>query len=184
MARRKTEHSQVQLLLAQLKKHGIEVDFENPDSDLRIKSVALSRQSLQDAQALAERHLEDARNHFSNLRDHTQKLFYLVLIMLGFDLILFVLAIAFAVWQKQELMIVFGVGVIAAALVAGVLVFVHHHAQARTDMSFERVDRIQRFLLANSICDNLGETQQNQVRAQLANLIADTEMEKLLRSWN
>ena len=124
-------------------------------------------------QEVAATQLELINNYYSTILDQARKSFNWAIIAAGVGLLFFVSAVGFLlVTQKSDLS---AISVISGALIeviSGINFYLYGKALSQLDLFHGRLERTQRFLLANSVCEKLkGETQQL-ARAELVRVIS------------
>lgn len=124
-------------------------------------------------QQVAASQLELINNYYSTILDQARQSFRWAIIAAGVGLLFFISAVGFLlVTQKSDLS---SISVISGALIeviAGINFYLYGRTIAQLDLFHGRLERTQRFLLANSVCEKLkGEAQQS-ARAELVRVIS------------
>lgn len=124
-------------------------------------------------QEVAASQLELINNYYSTILDQARQSFRWAIIAAGVGLLFFISAVGFLlVTQKSDLS---AISVISGALIeviAGINFYLYGRTISQLDLFHGRLERTQRFLLANSVCEKLkGEAQQS-ARAELVRVIS------------
>lgn len=124
-------------------------------------------------QQVAASQLELINNYYSTILDQARQSFRWAIIAAGVGLLFFISAVGFLlVTQKSDLS---AISVISGALIeviAGINFYLYGRTISQLDLFHGRLERTQRFLLANSVCEKLkGEAQQS-ARVELVRVIS------------
>jgi len=151
---------------------------EQPKSvkeQLAVQRVAKANPS--NVQEVAASQLEIINSYYQNVLYQAKESFQWALVAAGSGLIFFLVAIGFLVHEKSEK--VSNVSLISGALVeviAGINFYLYSRASDQLSRFHTRLDVTQRFLLANSLCENLEGEIKHETRAELIRLIANHQM--------
>ena len=168
----------------------IEVDSEGNVSvrsfnmeNTRLANVAQANPS--NIQEVAASQLGIINNYYKGVLQQAQQSFRWALISAGVGLVFFIGAIGFLVFQKpstdsnKQFLGASHISLISGALIeviSGINFYLYARASTQLESFHSRLDRTQRFLLANSVCENLeGEIKQS-TRAELVQIIATSRI--------
>ena len=85
----------------------------------------------------------------------------------------FIIAAGFALSEKNALgATLAAISGAVVEIVAGIVFYLYGKTTSQLGDFHGRLERLQRYLLANSICESLGETERDKVRADLIREIA------------
>ena len=98
--------------------------------------------------------------------------FVWALIASGAGLIFFMVAIAFQLGSKTDVAIISAIGGALIEFIAAVNFYLYGKTTTQLNLFHGRLEVTQRFLLANSLCDNLGEKYKDETRSFLIRQLA------------
>ncbi|MEL7225015.1 MAG: hypothetical protein AAGL17_09120 [Cyanobacteria bacterium J06576_12] len=127
---------------------------------------------------VAASQLEIINSYYQSVLHQAKESFQWALVAAASGLIFFLVAIGFLVNEKSER--ISNVSLISGALVevvAGINFYLYSRASNQLSSFHTRLDVTQRFLLANSLCENLEGELKNETRADLVRLIANYKVE-------
>ena len=98
--------------------------------------------------------------------------FVWALIASGAGLIFFMVAIAFQLGSQSDVAIISVIGGALIEFIAAVNFYLYGKTTTQLNLFHGRLEVTQRFLLANSLCDRLGDTHQDETRSYLIRQLA------------
>lgn len=149
-----------------------------------IKSFIIGNKAVQSVakadpgniQQVAASQLEIINNYYQSVLNQARQSFHWALIAAASGLIFFLVAIGSLVEEKPERLST--VSLISGALVeviAGINFYLYARASNQLSHFHTRLDLTQRFLLANSLCENLEGDIKHQTRAELVKLVSTAQ---------
>jgi len=133
----------------------------------------VARADPSNIQQVAASQLELINDYYTTILHQARQSFTWAIIAAGVGLAFFIAAVAFLLLsQKSDLS---AISVISGALIeviSGINFYLYGKAISQLDLFHVRLERTQRFLIANSVCENLKGSLQQTARAGLVNIIA------------
>jgi len=133
----------------------------------------LAQADPSNVQQVAATQLELINNYYSTILDQARQSFRWAIIAAGVGLLFFISAVGFLlVTQKSDLS---AISVISGALIeviSAINFYLYGRTIAQLDLFHGRLERTQRFLLANSVCEQLKGEEQQSARADLVRVIS------------
>jgi uncharacterized membrane protein YgdD (TMEM256/DUF423 family) len=130
-----------------------------------------------DVQQIAASEIRLLINYYDAVLDQAKKSFRWALVAAGIGLVFFMGALAFLLAAQASLIATISViGGAVVEVIAGINFVLYGRTTAQLSDFHQRLDRTQRFLLANSICASLNGEIKDKTRAALVHTIATTAM--------
>jgi hypothetical protein len=142
---------------------------------VRTSFERLGKTETKDVQQIAASQLELLTAYHQVALGQSNRSFFWALIGSGTDLSLFVVAVVFSLVNGLGLASI--VPLIAGAVVnvvSGVVFVLYGKSSSQLSAFHSRLEVLQRYLLANSICESLGDTERDKARAALIGEISRT----------
>ena len=133
----------------------------------------LSKADPANVQEIAASQIELLSNYHQEVLGQAKNSFRWALIAAGVGLIFFLIAIAFVIYQQS--LEVATIGVISGALIefiSAINFYLYGKTASQMAEFQERLDRTQRFLIANSLCESLEGEIKHKARSELIKIIA------------
>jgi hypothetical protein len=146
------------------------------DLDLREPIKRLSSAATNDVQQIAASLIELLAAYHKAELVQSNRSFFWALVGSGLGLLLFAIAVMFSLLNGLVLAAI--VSLVAGAVVevvSGVVFFLYGKASTQLSAFHHRLEVLQRYLLANSICESLTETERDRARAALIREIAGAQ---------
>jgi hypothetical protein len=140
---------------------------------LRRSSDEIAEADPKDVQEVAAAQIRIINDYYASVLQQARQSFSAALIAAVVGLFFFLAAVGFVLTSKDSL--VSAISVVSGGLVeviAGINFYLYGRAAQQLSAFHQVLDRTQRFLLANSICENLTEPTKDQARAKLIEVIA------------
>lgn len=140
------------------------------DPSPAIEKIAQAEPS--NIQTIAASHLEIGNSYYTNMLLQSQQSFQWALIAAGVGLLFFFLAVIFLlVRQPANLSYISVIGGIVVEVIAGVNFALYGRASEQAAAYHVRLDRLQRFLVANSACENISGDRRDSTRAEIVKML-------------
>jgi len=139
----------------------------------RQSSARLAKADPGDVQEVASAQLQIINDYYVSVLAQARQSFRAALAAAGIGLVFFLGAVIFLLASGDSL--VGTISVISGALVeviAGINFYLYGRAASQLAAFHVALDRIQRFVFANSLCEHLGDPVKDQARAKLIETIA------------
>ena len=144
-----------------------------PPRDQVIYLDQLSEAEPGEVQAVAASQIRLLTSYYSAVLAQATKSFQWALIAAGIGLVFFLGAVVLLITiQSQSIATISVIGGAIVEVIAGINFFLYGKTTTQLAHFHERLDRTQRFLLANSICETLGDETQQKSRSELVRIIA------------
>jgi hypothetical protein len=163
--------------------HGATVNFDEEGKIISIEgsgisdSIArLSKADPRDVQAIAASQLELLAAYHQIVLAQSRRSFFWALIGSGLGLVFFIAAVAFALITGMTLASV--VPLISGAVVevvSGVVFYLYGQTTAQLSSFHNRLEVLQRYLLANSLCETLEGDERGKARSALIQVISQSQ---------
>ena len=125
-------------------------------------------------QAIAAPNLETANTYYMNVLRQSQQSFLWALIAAGIGLLFFFAGVVFMlIRQPTTLSYVSTFGGVIIEVIAGVNFALYRHASDQAATYHVRLDRIQRFFISNSACENIEGDIKHSTRIELIKKLMD-----------
>lgn len=151
-------------------------------SNLPVKNLvaidSLSKADTGNVQQIAASQISLMNGYYEMALAQSRKSFNWALTGAGVGLIFFMAAAGFSIWEQSNITATI-IPVITGAVVeviSGIVFFLYGKTTAQLGDFHSRLQVLQRYLLANSICESLDDTEKNKARAELIREIARIPM--------
>ncbi len=139
------------------------------------KSAAQALDNLSKAgnvQEIASNQVKLLTEFYDQSLSQAHRSFVWALIASGAGLIFFMVAIAFQLGSKTDVAIISAIGGALIEFIAAVNFYLYGKTTTQLNLFHGRLEVTQRFLLANSLCDRLGDKHQDETRSYLIRQLA------------
>jgi hypothetical protein len=133
----------------------------------------LSKANIKDVQEIAASQLELLAGYHEIALAQSRRSFFWALIGSGIGLVFFVCAVAAVLWSGQAVPAI--VALLSGAVVevvSGIVFFLYGRTTSQLSKFHSRLEVLQRYLLANSLCEALDDDNRNKSRVALIQEIA------------
>jgi Cyanobacterial TRADD-N associated 2-Transmembrane domain len=181
------QFSAVQEALMRMDVDAAEIDLKlGDDGRLRpiIKSVKMERQREQPIQAVAQAdpsnvqevaasQLEISNSYYESVLHQAKQSFRSAIVAGGIGFAFFLAAVAFVIAREQaDAAVISAISGGIAQAIAALNFWLYGKTAQQLDAFHVRLEQTQRFLLANSVCQGLADSERNAAREKLVALIA------------
>ena len=139
------------------------------------KSAAQALDNLSKAgnvQEIASNQVKLLTEFYDQSLSQAHRSFVWALIASGAGLLFFMVAIAFQLGSKTDVAIISAIGGALIEFIAAVNFYLYGKTTTQLNLFHGRLEVTQRFLLANSLCDSLGDKYQDETRSYLIRQLA------------
>lgn len=176
---KKEEENHNSLVVDQLSRSSDSPSARTPDSSIALYRLPIERLSKADpanVQQIAASQIELLSNYHQEVLSQAKKSFFWALIAAVAGFSFFLLTLFFIARpqqeEKSELALVSTVGGVLIEVISAINFYLYGKASLQMADFQKRLDRTQRFLLANSICESLEGDSKQQARSELIRVIA------------
>lgn len=135
-----------------------------------IESVAAADPS--NIQQVAASQLELSNSYYQSVLNQAGQSFLWAIVACGIGLVFFLAAVAFVLVESQpDAAIISAISGGIVQAIAGLNFWLYGKTAQQLDAFHLRIDQTQRFLLANSVCESLSDTQRDAARSNLISVM-------------
>jgi TRADD-N domain-containing protein len=148
----------------------------SPVEEMKTACRALEDVETNETQKLAARLWELSIKYFDDVRRRSQKSFYLALGAAVVGTLFFLLALLLMLWDQapfSQLSLIAGVTI---QVISGINFYLYGKSSHQFSAFHACLERANRFLLANSICENLDQPNKIEMRKELIGIIANAHI--------
>ena len=127
----------------------------------------LSKTETKKVQQIASNQIKLLTEFYDQSLSQAHRSFVWALIASGAGLLFFMVAIAFQLGKNTDVAIISAIGGALIEFIAAVNFYLYGKTTAQLNLFHGRLEVTQRFLLANSLCESLGDEYKDETRAQL-----------------
>jgi hypothetical protein len=143
-----------------------------------IESVA--RADPSNIQAVAASQLEISNDYYQSVLSQAKQSFRSAIVAASVGLAFFLAALGFGLARdKLDVAIISSISGGVVEVIAGLNFWLFGRTATQLDLFHVRLEQTQRYLLANSVSENLGDTARDVARSELVRLIATSNSEHL-----
>ncbi len=150
------------------------ISLTNPNiSEEKAAIAALEQSDPTDFQQIAASQLDLALSYYKSVRDQSEQSFLWSRITSGIGLAFFLLAVTFFIIRLENISYISAVGGALVEVYAGLIQWQGKRKEDQAKNYHVRLDRIQRFIIANSACEGLDGAEKQQKRSEIISKLVE-----------
>ena len=137
----------------------------------------LSKAETGNVQEIAAAQMEILSNYYSVGIEQSNRSFKSASIAAGAGLIFFIVVIAYSMWKPQDNIVsIAALGTALSGFISGICFYLYNKSTSQLSGFHEKLYMMQRYLLANSMCEGLNGKDKDETRSAIIKQLANVPM--------